>query len=158
MRQTKEQSLMTDMTVARSILDQLGGARFVALTGAREFVGSHRQPDFQDRRQPEARQPSAPDAHAADLYSVTFFRIARRSKATSINMLEAVFSERTGLSTKIAAAGRQPDHFADLAPKKCGPSPTSKQFEPTAMAARPMVGGYHSCASNPPKNMPLGGV
>jgi hypothetical protein len=84
MRQTKEQSLMTDMTVARSILDQLGGARFVALTGAREFVGSHRQPDFQDRRQPEARQPSAPDAHAADLYSVTFFRIARRSKATSI--------------------------------------------------------------------------
>src|SRR5712675_1961337 len=36
MRQTKEQSLMTDMTVARSILDQLGGARFVAMTGARD--------------------------------------------------------------------------------------------------------------------------
>ena len=31
---------MTDMTVARTILDQLGGARFVAMTGAREFVGS----------------------------------------------------------------------------------------------------------------------
>ena len=31
---------MTDMTVARSILDQLGGARFVAMTGARELVGS----------------------------------------------------------------------------------------------------------------------
>ena len=31
---------LTDITVARSILDQLGGARFVAMTGAREFVGS----------------------------------------------------------------------------------------------------------------------
>jgi hypothetical protein len=31
MRQTKEQSLMTDMTVARRILDQLGGTRFVAM-------------------------------------------------------------------------------------------------------------------------------
>ena len=55
---------MTDLTVARSILDQLGGARFVAMTGARELVRQRRQPDFQDRRQPEARQPSARNAHA----------------------------------------------------------------------------------------------
>jgi hypothetical protein len=40
MRQTKEQSLMTDTTVGRSILDQLGGARFVAMTSAHDFVGS----------------------------------------------------------------------------------------------------------------------
>jgi hypothetical protein len=54
---------MTDLTVARSILDQLGGARFVDMTGAR-IRRQRRQPDFQDRCQPEARQPSARDAHA----------------------------------------------------------------------------------------------
>jgi hypothetical protein len=58
MRQTKEQSLMTDMTVARTILDQLGGARFVAMTGAREFVGSAKPPR-------SARAPSTAASRAS---------------------------------------------------------------------------------------------
>jgi hypothetical protein len=60
MRQTKEQSLMTDMTVT-----------------------------------------------PADLYSVTFFRIGKAPQIESdvyCNMLEAVFSERTGLYTLLRAA------------------------------------------------------
>ena len=50
---------MTDLTVARSILDQLGGARFVAMTGARELVGSaERQVVCFQQKRPEFK-PSA---------------------------------------------------------------------------------------------------
>jgi len=43
----------------------------------------------------------------ADLYSVTFFRIGKAPQIESdvyCNMLEAVFSERTGLYTLLRAA------------------------------------------------------
>ena len=98
---------MTDMTVARSILDQLGGARFVAMTGARDFVGSADSLTFKIGVNPEARQPSARDAHARPSLLGGFFRIGKAPQIESdvyCNMLEAVFSERTGLYTQLLRA------------------------------------------------------
>jgi hypothetical protein len=63
---------MTDLTVARSILDQLGGERFVAMTGARELVGSADSLTFKIGVNPKR----------VSLVRVTLTR--RRSKATSI--------------------------------------------------------------------------
>lgn len=37
---------MTDMTIAKTILEQLGGNRFARFTGARNFVGSERGLSF----------------------------------------------------------------------------------------------------------------
>jgi hypothetical protein len=107
MRQTKEQSLMTDMTVARSILDQLGGARFVAMTGARELVGSADSLTFKIGVNPKRVSQVRVTLTPADLYSVTFFRIGKAPQIESdvyCNMLEAVFSERTGLYTQLLRA------------------------------------------------------
>jgi hypothetical protein len=109
MRQTKEQSLMTDMTVARTILDQLGGARFVAMTGAREFVGSADSLTFKIGVNPKRVSQVRVTLTPAHLYSVTFFRMARRrrSKATSIATCSkrCVFRAHRPLHA-IAAAGR----------------------------------------------------
>ena len=66
---------MTDMTVARSILDQLGGARFVAMTGARELVGSADSLTFKIGVNPKRVRQVRVTLTPADLYSVTFFRI-----------------------------------------------------------------------------------
>jgi hypothetical protein len=107
MRQTKEQSLMTDMTVARSILDQLGGERFVAITGARELVGSADSLTFKIGVNPKRVSQVRVTLTSADLYSVTFFRIGKAPQIESdvySNMLEAVFSERTGLYTQLLRA------------------------------------------------------
>ena len=106
-RQGKEQSLVTDMTVARSILDQLGGARFVAMTGARDFVGSADSLTFKIGVNPKRVSQVRVTLTSADLYSVTFFRIGKAPQIESdvySNMLEAVFSERTGLYTQLLRA------------------------------------------------------
>jgi hypothetical protein len=107
MRQTKEQSIMTNMTVARSILDQLGGERFVAMTGARELVGSADSLTFKIGANPKRVSQVRVTLTPADLYSVTFFRIGKAPQIESdvhCGMLEAVFSERTGLYTQLLRA------------------------------------------------------
>src|SRR3954454_21334 len=108
MRQTKEQSLMTDMTVARTILDQLGGARFVAMTGARDFVGSADSLTFKIRVNPKRVSQVRVTLTPADLYSVTFFRIGKALQIESnvyCNMLEdSVFRAHRPLHA--IAAGR----------------------------------------------------
>ena len=104
---------MTDMTVARSILDQLGGARFVAMTGARELVGSADSLTFKIGVNPKRVSQVRVTLTPADLYSVTFFRIGKAPQIESdvyCNMLEAVFSERTGLYTLLG-----PHHEQDRA-------------------------------------------
>jgi hypothetical protein len=97
---------MTDLTVARSILDQLGGARFVAMT-ARELVGSADSLTFKIGVNPKRVSQVRVTLTSADLYSVTFFRIGKAPQIESdvySNMLEAVFSERTGLYTQLLRA------------------------------------------------------
>jgi hypothetical protein len=98
---------MTDLTVARSILDQLGGARFVAMTGARELVGSADSLTFKIGVNPKRVSQVRVTLTSADLYSVTFFRVGKAPQIESdvySNMLEAVFSERTGLCTQLLRA------------------------------------------------------
>jgi hypothetical protein len=95
---------MTNMTVARAILEQLGGARFVAMTGAKNFVGSADSLTFKigpnPKRVSQVRVTLAP----ADLYAVTFFRIGAAPRIASdvyCSMLEEVFSQHTGLYTRL---------------------------------------------------------
>jgi hypothetical protein len=94
---------MTDMTVARTILDQLGGERFVAMTGAREFVGSGDSLTFKVGVNPKRVSQVRVTLTPADLYSVTFFRFGKAPQIENVycTMLEAVFSERTGLYTQL---------------------------------------------------------
>jgi hypothetical protein len=88
------------MTVAGSILEQLGGHRFQTMTGARDFIYGDRRLSF--------RLPSAKDGisqvtiaqDGSNTYTVTFARLRGLSseiRKVSIDTLRQVFYEATGL-------------------------------------------------------------
>jgi hypothetical protein len=95
---------MTGFTVAKTILEQLGGERFVTMTGAKNLTGSDDGLSFQlgdnPRRVAHVRVTLIPNA----VYSVTFFP---RGKAPEIvsgvyaDSLAELFESRTGLYTSL---------------------------------------------------------
>lgn len=96
---------MTDLTVSQTILSQLGGGRFVAMTGAKDFVGS---PDALTFRC--ARQWFRIALNGSDLYDVEAFTINRRTFARNVKQsrrdvfcgdLARAFTEMTGLHTSL---------------------------------------------------------
>jgi len=96
------------LVVAQTILEQLGGRRFLVMTGAKNLAGDEKSLQFQLPRTPgfvkdgitNVRIELAP----SDTYTLTFFKvrgikIAEIAKETDVyaDMLRRVFTERTGL-------------------------------------------------------------
>lgn len=103
---------MSDMQVAETILEQLGGRKFIAMTGAKDFIGK-----------PDELQLSLPRNFAkdginrvrvrldpSDTYTVIFERVnARRGEYTEVyktsdiycDQLRELFEEHTGLRTSL---------------------------------------------------------
>lgn len=102
---------MSDLTIARTILQQLGGSRFVAMTGARDIVAGRtwlafKLPSYFAQRGINAVRITLDEA--ADLYRVEFSKV-RGLKITPIathegvywDALAALFTRETGLATRI---------------------------------------------------------
>lgn len=97
------------MTVAQTILAQLGGSRFVAMTGAKNLVAG------EDRLQFSIGRGALNKANKArvtltrdDLYTVEFFRLRgidckeiSKSVAVPADRLRAVFTRETGFDTSL---------------------------------------------------------
>jgi hypothetical protein len=106
-RPPETEEKMADFNVAKIILEQLGGAHFVAMAGAKNFVSTEDSLTFEVGSNPKhvshVRVTQTPD----DLYAVTFFR---RGKAPQImdsiycDMLQEVFTENTGLYISLRAS------------------------------------------------------
>lgn len=95
---------MTDLTISKTILSQLGGGRFVAMTGAREFVGGEFTLRFKVPRKGYCLITLTP----ADVYTVTFFKVVKGAVRTTKEVrdvyaedLQHVFTEATGLYTRL---------------------------------------------------------
>jgi hypothetical protein len=95
---------MTDLTISKTILSQLGGGRFVAMTGAREFVGGEFTLRFKVPRKGYCLVTLTP----ADVYTVTFFKVVKGAVRTTKEVrdvyaedLQNVFTEATGLYTHL---------------------------------------------------------
>jgi hypothetical protein len=101
----------TDLTVSKTILEQLGGRRFIAMTGAKNFVGSDntltfRLPGKNFTKQSINSVQITLDAN--DTYTLTFARI-RGGDVKVISMhrdiyvenLRSTFTEVTGLDTHL---------------------------------------------------------
>jgi hypothetical protein len=105
-RPPETEEKMADLTVAKTILEQLGGEHFVAMTGSKDFVGTEDSLTFKVGSNPKhvghVRVTQTPD----DLYAVTFFR---KGKAPQImdgiccDILQELFTDNTGLYISIAA-------------------------------------------------------
>lgn len=105
--------MATDMTVANTILAQLGGNRFVAMTGAKSFSGgadclTFRLPRTMTKNRIQAMRITL---DASDTYTVT--ALAQKSAPTHevytvdeasmvyCDMLREVFENMTGLRTSL---------------------------------------------------------
>lgn len=94
------------MTAAETIRQQLGGSKFTAMTGARDFVNTgcglqFRLPRIAGCRVRYVRIELTP----ADLYNVKFYDTNVRELATAegvyADQLRATFTEQTGLATSL---------------------------------------------------------
>ncbi len=103
---TKEQS----KAEAMEIIKQLGGGRFVAMTGASLFVYDHEKRanvSFKFKGSRISNHVKI-ELNALDLYDVTFYKITKTdfkivSERSGLynDMLESHFKEITGLNTRL---------------------------------------------------------
>lgn len=98
------------MQVAHTILEQLGGNRFIAMTGAKNFVGDARSIRFSIPGRLAANKANkvVVELDANDLYTVRFYRLAKlrqdlvgEHELVGAESLRAVFTRATGLDTSL---------------------------------------------------------
>lgn len=99
---------MAQLTVAKTILEQLGGNRFIAMTGACNLSGTETSLNFKIGRNPKNVTHIRVLLNGLDLYNVTFYRV----RGTNIHVLhelenvyaedlQGLFTEITGLNTHL---------------------------------------------------------
>ena len=111
MIETNNVAAAENMTVANTIVAQLGGGRFIAMTGAKTFVGG---PNFLQFKLPRCGRDRINsvriELNSLDLYDVIFHRIGRRGMdvtmvntwaSVSADMLTACIRTETGLATSL---------------------------------------------------------
>jgi len=97
---------MTDQTIAKTILEQLGGNRFAQMTGAKNFVNLGEGLAFQlaDRKINRVKVK----LNGRDLYDVEFgqyraleYKVKKTCTDVYAEDLQDVFTEATGLYTRL---------------------------------------------------------
>ena len=91
---------MTDLTVPKTILEQLGGNDFIALTGATAFINTEDSLTFRAGRNPNSVSHVRITLTATDLYAVTFFHNGRAPRIVDevcCDILRDVFFKHTGV-------------------------------------------------------------
>ena len=99
---------MTDMTVAKTILAQLGGNRFVMMTGAKNLSGSADGLTMKLGRNAKSVSHVKIKLTAMDDYTVEFLRV-RKFEVKTVAKVEGVYAENlrdvftanTGLYTSL---------------------------------------------------------
>lgn len=73
---------MTDLTVAKNIIAQLGGQQFVLMTGCDKFVGDDNSVAFALRRNSSGGNHMKITLDPSDTYSIKIIRVTSRSIKT----------------------------------------------------------------------------
>ena len=97
------------MEVANEILRQLGGNKFLAMTGSKELVGGKNMLAMKLTRNAVKAQRLRITLEADDTYTMLFFSINKdldlvpkaEVKGVYCDMLQGVFTEKTGLYTHL---------------------------------------------------------
>lgn len=96
------------MQVAKTILEQLGGNKFIAMTGAKNLVGSDNALSFRIGRNCEGINAVRIELTPMDTYTVTFYKvrkhvanIASQSEDVYCDMLAEIFTANTGMAVRL---------------------------------------------------------
>jgi hypothetical protein len=99
---------MKDMTIAKTILEQLGGNRFIAMTGAKNLLSQDNALTFKIGRNSSQVNFVKIELTPDDTYTMTFSnmninRIKEIKKLEGVynDMLQNIFTETTGLYTTL---------------------------------------------------------
>lgn len=97
-----------DMTCAKIILEQLGGHKFIVMTGAKNFTGTEKSLSFRIMRNAKKVTHVKVTLNWKDLYDIEFVRVHKlkvnpisEAKDIYFDELQRVFTEETGLHTQI---------------------------------------------------------
>jgi len=104
---------MSDLTVAKEILRQLGGNKFIVMTGANNLIGSDNQLSFKVGRNSSRITHVIIRLNAFDLYDVEYVRVwgtkqehIAASVALYFDQLRSDFTAKTGMATSLGTCGK----------------------------------------------------
>ena len=100
---------MSDMKVAKTILEQLGGNKFVAMTGARNFGGTEDSLSMRIGRNSSNSNYLKITLNMMDLYDMEFCKLTRMGEKKSVkeynnvynDMMTDIFTKHTGMYTSL---------------------------------------------------------
>ena len=100
---------MSDMTVATTILEHLGGNKFRVMTGAKNFVGYEDGLSMKIGRNSSNSNYLRVTLNSMDLYDMKFCKLTRKFEEKSVteysdvynDMLTDIFTSHTGMYTKL---------------------------------------------------------
>ena len=100
---------MSNLTVAKTILEQLGGNKFCMMTGAKNLAGDENSLSMRIGRNSSNSNYLKITLNSMDLYDMEFAKVSRMGEKKSVteysdvynDMLTDVFTEHTGMYTKL---------------------------------------------------------
>ncbi len=100
---------MSNLTVAKTILEHLGGNKFCMMTGAKNLAGDENSLSMRIGRNSSNSNYLKITLNSMDLYDMKFCKLTRKFEEKSIteysdvynDMLTDVFTEHTGMYTKL---------------------------------------------------------
>lgn len=100
--------ITTNLNIAKTILEQLGGGRFIMMTGSKSFLATTHGLRMRLARNKSKANGCEIVLNASDLYDVSFYSVRQCEikavcKHTDVycDQLQAIFTDVTGLYTKL---------------------------------------------------------
>ena len=101
--------MSTDMTVAKTILEQLGGNKFRVMTGAKHFGATEDSLSMRIGRNKTNANYMEVVLNSMDLYDITFAKVTKYGEMKSVktydnvynDMLVEIFESHTGMYTSL---------------------------------------------------------
>ena len=99
---------MSNLTVAKIILSQLGGNKFVAMTGAKNLAGDEKSLSMRIGRNSSNSNYMKITLNSMDMYDIKFSRIVKYQEKNIKeynnvfnDMLTDIFTKHTGMYTRL---------------------------------------------------------
>ena len=100
---------MSNLTVAKTILEQLGGNKFCMMTGAKNLAGDENSLSMRIGRNSSNSNYLKITLNSMDLYDMKFCKLTRKFEEKSVteysdvynDMLTEVFEKHTGMYTQL---------------------------------------------------------
>jgi hypothetical protein len=99
---------MSNLTVAKIILSQLGGNKFVAMTGAKNLAGDEKSLSMRIGRNSSNSNYMKITLNSMDMYDIRFSRIVKYQEKNIKeynnvfnDMLTDIFTKHTGMYTRL---------------------------------------------------------